>query len=509
MSAELNETPVMETLEKALCMLSAKGRPMSRLWDYYDGKHPLVFTSEKLQAIFQKQAAFSENWCQIIVDAVLERLVLEGFSTVKDKAAQDSLKELYENTYLELESVDIHKAALVCGESFLVVDWNDEEKRFETYYNDPKSVTVSYEELNPRLMSWAAKWWKDEKSVMMTIYTKEVIKYFRALKGKDSQHDLRAQDFKEYQPAQMNTWGRIPVFHFRRELRGIHSILNTGVLRIQDAANKVLSDTMVTSEFTGFQQRWVIGNVEMDEGRVRQSPGSVLLIPGAAPEEQQVQTGTYQPSELTGLVSLLEHFASAIGGITGIPKHYFFKMGDAPSGEALIAMEAQLTQKVKQQAKVFGVTWREVMAFLLSVSERKTTQQNDIVTLWAPAQTVQPLTQAQVRQTNQTAGIPIVTQLRDEGWSDEELDEMRKDKMDEQVASAGSTTGPAAAPATQALRKGAAIQTAEQTAQPAVGDAIKNAVKGGVEAAKVKLERVVGTGPTSKPQATPVKGASK
>ena len=55
-----------------------------------------------------------------------------------------------------------------------------------------------------------------------------------------------------------------------------------------------------------------------------------------------------------------------------------------------------------------------------------------IEVIYERAETVQPLTQAQIRQTNKTAGVPLATQLRHEGWTDDEIAKMQADYVREQ-----------------------------------------------------------------------------
>lgn len=53
-------------IQKAFEALAAKQVPYSLYWRYYDGEHPLVFSTTKLREVFGKiEARFSENWCAV------------------------------------------------------------------------------------------------------------------------------------------------------------------------------------------------------------------------------------------------------------------------------------------------------------------------------------------------------------------------------------------------------------------------------------------------------------
>lgn len=53
---------------------------------------------------------------------------------------------------------------------------------------------------------------------------------------------------------------------------------------------------------------------------------------------------------------------------------------------------------------------------------------DQVAPIWAEAATVQPRTQAEIRQIGVAAGIPLTTILRDEGWTEEELQQLEADK---------------------------------------------------------------------------------
>src|SRR3989304_8762945 len=56
-------------------------RPALQVLDnYYIGKHPLLFAPERFRATFKHILEhLSDNWCGVVVDAVEERLNVQGF----------------------------------------------------------------------------------------------------------------------------------------------------------------------------------------------------------------------------------------------------------------------------------------------------------------------------------------------------------------------------------------------------------------------------------------------
>lgn len=414
----------MEDLQRAFDALNAKTTAYTNLWNYYDGDQPIVYSTERLEAVFRVlNAKFVQNWCAVVIDALLERLSLKGL-TLKDQSASSILTELWAKQGLGLESVDVHTAAFVTGEAFLIA-WPNEKGEIETYYNDPRLCTVFYDPERPKLIRFAAKWWNDEGDGKrhMTLYYPNRLEYYVSRdKGED------VQSWKNMRPAEPdqapNPYGQVPVFHFRCQRRTTKSELANAV-SIQDAVNKLLNDMMVAAEFGAFRQRWIIGNME-EIGQLKNAPNEIWQIPAGDGVGQGAQVGEFDAVDLGNYLNAIDKLATSIAVITRTPKHFFFGQGGDPSGEALIAMEAPLNKRAEHFMDVFGVTWRQVAAFMLKLKGQEV-DPDQITPLFAEARTVQPLSEATTWREAVTAGLPLVTQLRREGWSQEELDQLEAD----------------------------------------------------------------------------------
>jgi hypothetical protein len=93
-------------------------------------------------------------------------------------------------------------------------------------------------------------------------------------------------------------------------------------------------------------------------------------------------------------------------------------------------MESGLIKKVyRYMARTEG-TWRDLCAHMLALDNMPGIESQTITVNWDDPRTVQPLSQAQTREANVRAGVPIITQLRDEGWRESELDQLKQDSME-------------------------------------------------------------------------------
>jgi hypothetical protein len=449
---------VTTDLELAFKTLQVKTTAYTTLWSYYDGEAPLVYASERLREIFQfKESRFSENWCAVVIDSELERIHLKEFSIGAQPAAPvpvpsnsetpdaaiptapetnplaTALNDLFSQTELNLDAGDVHKAALVTGEAY-VCAWKetleDGTEEIEAYYHDPRMTHVFYDPEHPRKKKFAVKWWVGEEDGLryLNLYYPDRIEYYVSTSKAGSFSTYKG--LKKRQEDEENPFGIVPVFHFRTDRRKITSRLKN-VIEPQDALNKLLADMMVAAEFGSFMQRWVITN--SDTSALKNAPNEIWQIPAGDEGGQPTEVGQFEATQLDNYLNAIDKLAIAIGVISRTPRHYLMQQGGDPSGEALIAMEAPLNKKAQAAIDLFTPTWQELGAFLLLLNGQGEVEKRDITPVFDEPQTVQPRTEAEIRQIDVNTGIPLVTTLRRNGWSEAEITQMEADKAEEKA----------------------------------------------------------------------------
>lgn len=432
MSETTNVPDEMKDLKLVYEALHCKQRAYDELWRYYDGKHRLKWTNEKLQQIFRdEKLVASENWCAVIVDAALDRIAMERLDVPDDKAGTERLAEIVAETALDLDQDAIYLDSVLTGEAFIIA-WKREDASIEAYYNDARSACAVYQSDRPDVMRLAGKWWMDDaKRRRITLYYPDKIEYWRSTNEVQNQGPqfnsgnwVRYTDDEATGIAQ-NPYQQIPVFHFKASHRIVSCLQNA--VAIQDTINKTLADMMVAGEFAAVPQRWAIGHFD-GTGQLPYGPGRTLVIPPADKDTQPVSVGTFEAANLAAFFGTIDSLAQAMAVISRTPKHYFWAQGGTPSGEALIAMEAPLNKRVEKYIKRFMATWDKLGRFLLKLDGKGDTKQ--VLAVFADHRTVQPAMEAGIRKTNVEAGIPIRTQLRNEGWTDDELAKMEADRAD-------------------------------------------------------------------------------
>ena len=421
-------------LQIAVNVLAAKKPRYDTLYAYYDGFQPLRYSSEKLREIFSGlDARFTENWCGVVVDSVLDRLALRDVTAQNDDATTALLQALREQTGLVDDEYSIHEDVAVVGEAF-VLAWPNEDGTIGAYHNDPRLCHVQYDSADPRRIAWGAKWWPDVEAggVRLTMYYPDRFEYYVTKRTYKDNETPDAKAFEPYgdEPVMQNEYGVVPMFHFRANRRGPKSQL-ANVIPVQDMLNKTLADMMVVGEFAAFPQRYVISQAGIVN--LQNNPNAIWDLVASDKDAQPTTPGQFPAASLDGYLSAINRFSATIGTISSTPKHYFYGQGGDPSGEALIAMEAPLNKKVERLQSVLEPTWRDLYSFLALLAGQ-TLPSQAIAANYEEPETVQPYTDALITKTLVEAGEPLRTVLRDKGWSDDDLAQMDEDMQTERVA---------------------------------------------------------------------------
>lgn len=402
-------------LTAAFNAIRNKRADLDLLFSYYDGPQPLKYSTEKLAELFQNiNAHFEQNWMSVVVDAVLDRLQLNGFATKTEDAAIDArLKTLFDKLHLDIEADKVHLASLTTSQGYVIV-WKVDNQTV-LYYNDPRMCHVFYDDANPNQKRYAAKWFTRGDGEEITLYYTDRIEHWVS---KTSGVD-KANAFN-FESVEANTFGVIPVF----ELKSPGEIFK--VLSSQDAVNKLFADMMTAAEFGAMMQRYVIS--QSDPGALKNSPNEIWWIPAGDGQGEGSQVGTFPATTLSNFSVEMEKIANHIFINTRTPKHYLMNAGANLSGEALLAMESPLNKKAKKRQNLFASQWQDIVAFMAQLEGLSVTPDN-IACIWERAESTQPRTDAETRQINVNSGVPLEVALAWEGRTKDEIKQVTDAKQ--------------------------------------------------------------------------------
>jgi hypothetical protein len=362
--------------------LVAQQREIQLFEDYYEGRHRLSFATLKFrQAFGQLFKAFADNWCEIVVDAPVERLFVEGFRFGSDQPADQDAWEIWQANGLDAESVMAHTEAVKDGRAYLIVGPGEGDEAPRITVEHASQVVIAHESGNRRRRLAALKKWRDEDGYeYATLYLPDRIYKFRTkeaakmppIDGMSRNWIARPGDSGGANPVG-EVVPVIPLYNNPTILGGGRSDLIPAI-PLQDAIDKEVADMLVASEFGAYIQRWATGiEVETDsqgnpDSRMEMKASITRLL---VSEDKDAKFGQFQATDLSNYVNAIAMLLQHLAAQTRTPPHYLLGQIVNVSGDALKAAETGLVAKVKRKQIDFSDSWEEAIRLALAVANKK------------------------------------------------------------------------------------------------------------------------------------------
>jgi hypothetical protein len=405
-------------IKRLSATIAARSTDYNRFDAYYNGEQGIRFQSPEHKLAFGKAfGKYSENFCGLVVDAVEERLDVEGFRFPPQPAAEDAEPpdedpgdgadkdawRIWQDNQLDASSQVAHTEALVKGVAYVLVG------QFESEWIGGRSPRITVEDPCEAIVEFAPgtrervvgmKRWEDvaQKVTFATLFYRDRIEKWQTKtrrwanqfsSGIIAEPEAWEQRFVDGERWPLpNPLGVVPLVPLvnRPRLVGEGRSEIADIIPIQDAINKLAIDEMVTSDTASFPQKWATGlEIPIDPvtGKSVESFQSAVdrFLSTAAPD---AKFGQFPAAELTGYIDAIGQKVQAIASISRTPYHYFLQHGgQPPSGESLKSSETGLVRKARRKQRHFGEGWEEVMrlAFKAKSDPRGTALDNE--SIWA------------------------------------------------------------------------------------------------------------------------------
>lgn len=443
---------------------------------YYDGNHRLAFATEKFRNAFGHLfRELADNLCPTVVDAVADRMVIQGFRTNKAKIEIQEVQtpepstpppppgpqpdgtvipppqpkmravtidplakqawDLWEQMEMDTVANQVHTEMLKAGDAFAIV-WVDAAYNVRVYPQEARCMAVMYDPDDDRKIVKAAKFWQDETTLKLRInlyYADSIEKYVsrepvraQVMYGLGDSANLKPDNFLLYDSPVRNPWGVVPVFHFvnKAQSRKGSSELDD-VIPLQDALNKSLCDMLVGMEFQAYRQRWATGiEVEVDEqtGKPVNPPFNVGADRMMTSPNESAKFGDFSQADLNQFIMVQDSFRHEIARVSGTPLHYFFMTNrDFPSGEALKSAEVRFTKKVRDRINTAEDVWENIMTLALKMEGTSVPDDLDLDPTWAIETSRSDSEIMDVLLKKKALGVSITQLLREAGYDEDDI----------------------------------------------------------------------------------------
>lgn len=370
--------------------------------DYYNGKQSdprdLDFGTrrEPQRRTFKAQ----HNFCSVVVDVLIERMSVIGFTVTGDTVSEAQQTELakrlwhwWQSGRMDATQVTVHAETAIAGDGFLLVDYDVANERPRFSFRPALNITPVYDAKHVMTMayqSWTEPYLDDKGErrtrQRITKYTPALIeKWVNEGKGwvlwtqdVDS-NGLPDNGIVNWVDDKGDPLG-LPVIHFRNKPRnsdyGRSELAD--IIPIQDEYNRRVWNTSEAMSFAGNTQKYIIdakppGKVNTDtDGRMGgfvSGPGYVWQI-SSRDKEQTAQAGQFAPSDIGQLQDATDRELKTLAGQSRTPVHLIWPDGTLPSGESLKTAEAPLVAKCRDRSIVLGNSWEDAMQLAIRVHNR-------------------------------------------------------------------------------------------------------------------------------------------
>jgi hypothetical protein len=463
------------------------------LRDYASGRQPVYLTDRQQEFIGLRAKdanyLFAYNLCQLVIEAVVERLTVTGFEAIEEtreetpdedarNATVEAAKRWAELNRMDAMQDEIYESAVRDGESFVVVDWTPEgypRWSVNDTYNGTQGIKV-YRDPNTGAALFAAKVWQvydpintaNNGRTRVTYYHPNRVEKYISTRG--ANRGIGGSSWEQILDPEDTTWP-LPWVDRAGAPLGCAAIAfeNPGgseiasLLPLQDALNKSALDLIAAADASGFRMLWAKGvQAEIDkatgaEKKLTIGPGKILRLSG-----DNASLNAIDPVDLSLLIASCKHWVEAAAGVTRTPQYLFQALGgDQPSGESLKNQEIGLIHKVERRQRVFGNAWEDVLYLSAQLNNLYGAQATPLVRLqtqWANPQIEEPSEAIEQRNAATAkgwvdAGIPVEVAVRRVGWSEDEVKALVRAKKAEAKAQQ-STLGAALANSMRQLDQG-------------------------------------------------------
>jgi len=430
---------------KRLIQAHDKELPELKLMDaYYEGNQPLSYMAPEIQVeLSDRMRQVVINWPQLVVDALDERLDIEGFRYAKAESTADDLWEIWQANNLDEASQQAHVDALALRRAYVIVGAGDDDHDGDeadggeaggdagTPIITAESALEVYAERDPRTRQEIAaikRWEEPGRAGAMptehaTLYLPDMRIRFEKKSGQWTEVDRDEHNLGRLLVVTLANRPRLRHMDGTSELRA--------VIPLSDAACKIATDMMVSAEYHAMPRRWATGMSRDDFADENGAPlGAMSSLAGRlwVNESDKVQFGQFPEAQLTNFHDTINQLARLVSSLTGLPPSFLGLATDQPpSADAIRASEARLVKRAERRQRAFGEAWERVMRLALLVRDGDLDPQaRSLETAWRDAATPTYAQKADAVTKLHTAGIlPTEQAWEDLGYSAEQRIRMR------------------------------------------------------------------------------------
>jgi len=354
----------------ALAKLHDRELPeLKKLDSYYEGTQPISYMQpEIMREVADRIRPVIIAWPQLVVDAVEERLDVEGFRLPDQDAVDDDFWRVWQANNLDEEGQLGRVDALVMKRSYLAIGTNEDDE--STPLVTVESPLEMYAAIDPRTRRVRAALRRTQETDAFGRVTERYATLY--LPERTVWYEWSGRVWKETDRDEHHL-GEVPVVPLTNRARLAdrygRSELSRSMLALSDSANKIATDMMLAAEFVALPLRGLLGigpdDLVDEQGNTLSATqvimGKLLTVPPGEPGIE-VKPFQWEPASLSNFHDSLNQLAQLVASISGLPPDYMGLTTDnPPSAEARLAGEVRLVKRAERKQTAFGGAYEQTM----------------------------------------------------------------------------------------------------------------------------------------------------
>lgn len=362
----------LEDLNRLYAKLKERAGKAERWSNYYNGEVPLKFASPEFRgqtgALFD---GFSDNWCQVVPDATVERLVPIAFR-LNDGTIDQTAWDAWRRNECDVEVGLAFLEALIAGRAYGLV-WKPDGINTEITFHDVRQAIVDYVPGKRRVRRAGLLIWKDGDQERASLFYPDAV--FLFVRKTDTAYGYALDSGAGWVSAGIlpNPLGVVPMVALenRARLRGKPISEIASVAPLQDSINTLWAHLMTAADQLALPARAVLG-MDRPTKEILDADGEVIGEEDLPIdrfrsdrllwlEREGAQIAEFSAADLNNYTNVIEAAVRHIAAQTRTPPSYLTGEMVNVSADALVASEAGLVAKVQERQRYFGAALREIM----------------------------------------------------------------------------------------------------------------------------------------------------
>jgi len=400
--------------------LAAQAQRAGVLDSYYRNEYVLPPMCKAVRDAYRRLMEMARtNFAELIVEAVRERMQVEGFRTGADSdpLGDEAAWALWQDNALDADADLVHRAKLSMGAAYVIVGLDDAGDVVITP-EDPRQVITEADPVRRRKVRAALKVFADDLYGLDRLYLYLPGAVYRATRPSPATSEFEDQTVALSEGGWM--WettvgivpgGDVPVVPFlnRPDLyNSPQGEFESHVGHLERISYMVLNRLEVAT-LQAFRQRAVKGVPNTDEHGepidyddiFAADPGALWVLPETADLWESGQV------DLSSALAAVRTDVEMLAAVTRTPMHYLVPTEANQSAEGASLSHEALIYKVRDQLRATGESWEQVMALGFAFAgDAERASRADMEIIWADPERHSLAERADAALKAASAGMP-------------------------------------------------------------------------------------------------------